>query len=141
MYKINLSHAQLKAYMAFLISQDLLAHNSDGYFTTEKGHHFLEAFAWLNDVLENRAYGAFSVILKESYEEVEIAHGGRTAKSENPQAQTKVKKAAIVVLINLAYGAEKKTSEELKTEIHKALEEGLAGIPWAEIKKVIILEE
>ena len=61
--------------------------------------------------------------------------------SEDEHAQTTVKKAAIVVLISLAQEAEKKTSKELKTEIHKALEEGLARIPWVAVEKVIILEE
>jgi len=45
-----------------------------------------------------------------------------------------------VVLISLAHEAEKKTIEELKTEIQKALEEGLARIPWVAVEKVIILE-
>ena len=141
MYGTNLSHAQLKTYLTFLTLRDLLAHNSERYVTTEKGHRFLEAFAHLNDVLEDRARRAFLEILSESYEEVEIAHMGRTAKSENAHAQTTVKKAAIVVLIKLAHEAEKKTSEELKTEIHKAIEEGLARIPWVAVDKVIVLEE
>ena len=55
MYGINLSHAQLKTYLTFLTSRDLLAPNSNGYVTTEKGHHFLEGFARLNDALEDRA--------------------------------------------------------------------------------------
>jgi len=66
---------------------------------------------------------------------------GRTAKPENEHAQTLSKKAAIVVLIKLAHEVEKKTSEELKTEIQKALEEGLARIPWVAVEKVIVLEE
>lgn len=60
---------------------------------------------------------------------------------EDAHAQTPVKKAAIVVLIKLAHEVEKKTSEELKTEIHEALEEGLARIPWVVVEKVIMLEE
>ena len=60
---------------------------------------------------------------------------------EDAHAQTKVKKAAIVVLISLAHEVEKKTSEELETEIRKALEEGLARIPWVAVEKVIVLEE
>jgi len=66
---------------------------------------------------------------------------GRTAKSESAHSQNLVKKAAIVVLINLVRDAEKKTSEELKTEIYKALEEGLARIPWVAVEKVVILQE
>ena len=72
---------------------------------------------------------------------MEIAHMGRTTKSEDAHAQTPVKKAAIVVLIKLAHEAEKRTSEELKTEIHKALEEGLSRIPWLAVEKVIVIEE
>jgi len=60
---------------------------------------------------------------------------------EIANAQTKGKKAAIVVLIRLAHEAEEKTIEELKTEIHKAIEEGLARIPWVAVETVIILEE
>ena len=47
MYKNNLSHAQLKDYLTLLTSRDLLAHNSDTFATTEKGHRFLEAFTQL----------------------------------------------------------------------------------------------
>jgi hypothetical protein len=46
-----------------------------------------------------------------------------------------------VIFISLAHEAEKKTSEELKTEIQKALEEGLARISWVAVEKVIVLEE
>jgi len=60
---------------------------------------------------------------------------------EDTHAQTPVRKAAIVILIKLVHEAEKKTSEELKTEIHKALEEGLATIPWLTVEKAIILKE
>lgn len=61
--------------------------------------------------------------------------------SEEPPAQTMVKKAAIVVLISLAHEAEKKTIKELETEIHKAIEEGLARIPRVVVEKVIVIEE
>ena len=47
MYKNNLSYAQLKDYLTLLTSLHLLAHNSDTYVTTEKGHAFLEAFIQL----------------------------------------------------------------------------------------------
>ncbi len=53
MYGNNLNHAQLKDYLTLLTSRGLLAHNSDTYVTTEKGHRFLEAFAQLKDVLED----------------------------------------------------------------------------------------
>ena len=66
MYGTNLSHAQLKTYLTLLKSRDLLAHNSDRYVTTEKGQCFLEAFASLNDVLEDRARKAFSEIISRS---------------------------------------------------------------------------
>jgi predicted transcriptional regulator len=63
MYRNYLSHAQLKTYLTLLTSRDLLAHNSDQYVTTEKGHRFLEAFAQLNDVLEDRTRRAFGEII------------------------------------------------------------------------------
>lgn len=53
MYVNNLSHSQLKDYLTLLASCNLLAHNSDAYVTTEKGHRFLEAFAQLKGVLED----------------------------------------------------------------------------------------
>jgi len=55
--------------------------------------------------------------------------------------EQKVKKAAIVVLISLKCEAENKGREELETEIHKALEEGLMRIPWLVLENVIIVEE
>jgi len=61
--------------------------------------------------------------------------------SEDEHAQKTVKKAVILVLISLVHEAEKKTSKELKTEIQKALEEGLARIPWVAVEKVIVIEE
>lgn len=66
MYTNNLSHTQLKNYLALLTSRDLLAHNSERYETTHKGHRFLEAFTQLNDVLEDRARRAFVGIVSES---------------------------------------------------------------------------
>jgi len=66
MYKANLGYEPLETYLALLTSRDLLAHNSDRYVTTEKGHRFLEAFAQLNDVLEDRARRAFVEIPSES---------------------------------------------------------------------------
>jgi len=55
MYKTNLSHEQVKTYLALLISFDLLAHKSNEYMTTGKGHRFLETYAQLEDVLKDRA--------------------------------------------------------------------------------------
>jgi len=46
-----------------------------------------------------------------------------------------------VVLLTLAPEVEKKTIEELKKEIHKALQEGLAKIPWVIVEKVTVIEE
>ncbi|UCE15276.1 MAG: hypothetical protein JSV12_05160 [Candidatus Bathyarchaeota archaeon] len=59
MYMNNLSHLQLKNYLTLLTSRNLLAHNSDTYVTTEKGHRFLEAFAQLKDVLEDHTRRSF----------------------------------------------------------------------------------
>lgn len=67
MYGTNLSHAQLKTYLMLLTSRDLLAHNSDRYMTTEKGHRFLEAFTRLSDVLNDNARRAFLEIIGENY--------------------------------------------------------------------------
>ena len=55
--------------------------------------------------------------------------------------EQKIKKAAIVALISLKREAENKSGEELKTEIRKALEEGLVRIPWLVLENVIVVEE
>jgi len=55
--------------------------------------------------------------------------------------KTKIRKAAIVLLISLKREAENKSSEELKTEIRRALEESLMRIPWLVLENVIIVEE
>jgi len=61
--------------------------------------------------------------------------------SEDKHEETKIRKAAIVVLISLKQKAENKSSEELKTEIQKALEERLLRIPWLVLDSIIIVEE
>jgi len=61
--------------------------------------------------------------------------------SEDMHEQTEVKKAAIVVLINVKREVENKSREELETEIRKALEEGLMRIPWLVLENIIIVEE
>jgi predicted transcriptional regulator len=53
MYKTNLNYAQLKKHLRSLTSKGLLAIHTDKYFTTQKGHRFLEIFAQLNDMLKN----------------------------------------------------------------------------------------
>ena len=53
MYKTNLNYAQLKRHLRSLTSKGLLAIHMDKYFTTQKGHRFLEIFAQLNDMLKN----------------------------------------------------------------------------------------
>ena len=60
---------------------------------------------------------------------------------EDTHVRNTVKKAAVVVLISQAHEAEKKTIKELKTEIRKAIEEGLARIPSVVVEKVIVIEE
>jgi len=55
--------------------------------------------------------------------------------------EQKVKKAAIVILISLKLEAENKSSEELKTEILKTLEESLLRIPWLVLEDVIVVQE
>jgi len=66
MYKANLGYEPLETYLTLLTSRNLLAHNSDRYVTTEKGHRFLEAFAQLSDVLEDRTRRAFVEIPSKS---------------------------------------------------------------------------
>ena len=66
MYKANLGYEPLETYLTLLTSRNLLAHNSDRYVTTDKGHRFLEAFAQLSDVLEDRTRRAFVEIPSKS---------------------------------------------------------------------------
>jgi len=60
--------------------------------------------------------------------------------SEDLHEQSKVKKAAIVILVSVVNEAENKSVEEFKNEVRKALEEGLARIPWIVVENVIIVE-
>ena len=60
--------------------------------------------------------------------------------SEEVCVHTKVKKAAIVILINLKREAASKGSSELD-EIRKALEEALVKIPGLVVKDIIVVEE
>ena len=53
MYNANLNYSQLKNHLDDLTTQGLLAKNINKYYTTEKGHHFLELFAQLNDLLDD----------------------------------------------------------------------------------------
>jgi predicted transcriptional regulator len=66
MYGAFLSHAQLETYLRLLTKRELLAHNSNRYVTTEKGHAFLEAFAQLSDVLDEGARRTFVEIIGET---------------------------------------------------------------------------
>jgi predicted transcriptional regulator len=52
MYNTNLNYTQLKHHMENLTVQGLLARQANKYLTTEKGYHFLELFAQLNDLLD-----------------------------------------------------------------------------------------
>ena len=51
MYNTNLNYSQLKRHMDSLTFQGLLEKKLNKYLTTEKGYHFLELFAQLNDLL------------------------------------------------------------------------------------------
>ncbi len=51
MYNTNLNYSQLKRNMDALTFQGLLEKKLNKYLTTEKGYHFLELFAQLNDLL------------------------------------------------------------------------------------------
>jgi len=55
MYNTNLNYAQLKNHMETLTGQGLLAKQANKYMTTQKGYHFLELFAQLNDLLDGIA--------------------------------------------------------------------------------------
>jgi len=72
MYQTNLSHDQLKSYLALLTSQGLLRSNSGEYATTDKGLRFLDAFARLNGVLQDDSASASKGITTESFKEVQI---------------------------------------------------------------------
>ena len=52
MYNTNLNYSQLKNHMDMLTAQGLLTKKQNRYATTEKGHHFLELFAQLNNLLD-----------------------------------------------------------------------------------------
>ena len=61
--------------------------------------------------------------------------------SENICERIERKKAVLVVLISLTRDVENKITGELETEIRKALEEGLARIPWLVVENVVVVEE
>jgi len=51
MYRCNLSHRQLQAYLKLLLSMGLLASRSDLYKTTAKGHKFVDAHRTLKALI------------------------------------------------------------------------------------------
>ena len=51
------------------------------------------------------------------------------------------KKAAIILLIRLAPGAEDKTDDEIRAEIQSVLGEGLADVPWLVLENVTVVTE
>lgn len=51
MYNTNLNYAQLKKQMKLLTSQKLLERKINKYQTTEKGIHYLELYAQLDELL------------------------------------------------------------------------------------------
>lgn len=61
--------------------------------------------------------------------------------SEEVYKQAEVRKAAIVILINLRREAASKGSSELEAEIRKSLEEALVRIPGLVVKDIIVVEE
>lgn len=141
MYGTELSHAQLKTYLKLLISQDLIASDSNKYVTTHKGHRFIDAFASLNAFLEDEGHSAFPNITRKTSRDLGIAQIAVDSQDENYASSNPPRKAAIVMLISLSNEAEKKTSEELKTKIRDALQEGLARIPWIALEHVTVVEE
>jgi len=141
MFGTELSHAQLNTYLKLLTSQDLLARDSNKYISTYKGHCFIDAFASLNAFLENEGHSALPNITRKTYREPKMTQIAVDSQDENCAPSNPPKKAAIVILISLSREAEKKTSEELRTKIRKALQESLAKIPWIALEDVIIVEE
>lgn len=61
--------------------------------------------------------------------------------SEEVYEQAEVRKAAVVILINLKREAASKGNSELEAEIRKALEEALVKIPGLVVKDIIVVEE
>jgi predicted transcriptional regulator len=51
MYNTNLNYAQLKKQMRLLTAQQLLERKINKYQTTEKGLHYIELYAQLNELL------------------------------------------------------------------------------------------
>lgn len=51
--KTSLNYAQIKTYLTFLTSRDLLEHDSGMYATTLRGRSFLDAAAQLSQALED----------------------------------------------------------------------------------------
>jgi hypothetical protein len=51
------------------------------------------------------------------------------------------KKAAVIILIRLASGAETKAAEDIKVKIQRVLEEGLADVPWLVLENVTVVSE
>jgi predicted transcriptional regulator len=51
MYNTNLNYGQLKKQMRLLTDQKLLERKINKYQTTEKGFHYLELYAQLNELL------------------------------------------------------------------------------------------
>jgi predicted transcriptional regulator len=54
MYGNNLSYEQMKNYLTFLTSNELLQNDLGAYSTTVKGHHFLKAYSELQNIVFNR---------------------------------------------------------------------------------------
>ena len=58
MYKVNLSHQQLKKYLSALTEAGLLEPVEGGYLTTQRGRLFFEKFRELSSVVETETGGA-----------------------------------------------------------------------------------
>jgi len=141
MYEAELSHAQLNTYLKLLMSQDLIASDSNKYVTTYKGHCFIDAFTSLNVFLENEWHSALSDVTRRTCIGPEMTQIAGDSQDEDCAPSNSPKKAAIVILISLSREAEKRTSEELRIKIRKALQESLAKIPWVALEDVIVVEE
>lgn len=87
MYKTNLSYTQLKTYIVLLTAKNLLKQISQSYVTTDKGYRFLEAFAGLNGILEERASNTSIFAAQTHFEELEII---QRRQMETPEDSRKI---------------------------------------------------
>jgi len=79
MHQSNLSHNQLKTYLEFLTSKNLLMHSSESYFTAEKGRLLVQAYAQLSDALNDSPRSAVLGDSRGNFEKVKLFSYGQPA--------------------------------------------------------------